>query len=349
MNGLCAADIHARLGSAWPSVLARLGIADSYLQLRKVGPCPICGGRDRFFFDNRKGRGDYFCRQCGAGDGFTLLRRIYGWPFAEARRRVITAAGLTAAETGTEFALDGAVRASMEGIECGAQIARPSARVRTIARTSCPIVDCPDAILYLESRGLWPLPNSCVLRAHAGLDYWDGSLRIGRYPGLVAEVRDFEGELVTLHVTYLEAGRKITANQPRKLLSRLIGREGCAVRLTPACDTLGIAEGIETALAATMIDGLPVWSALNTALLARFQSPAGISRLIVYADRDEAGLLAAARLTGRLRGTAKIELRPPPAPAKDWAEVLAVGIGERRRSHESPSPNASQGGQWRMA
>src|SRR6202035_2646506 len=89
-----AAELHARLGSAWPAVLAQLGIADTYLRPKKAGACPACGGGDRYTFDNRKGRGDFYCRGCGAGDGFALLQRVHGWRFSEALRRVAEVAGI---------------------------------------------------------------------------------------------------------------------------------------------------------------------------------------------------------------------------------------------------------------
>jgi phage/plasmid primase-like uncharacterized protein len=92
-----AADIHARLGSSWPAVLAQLGIADSFLRPKRAGPFPVCGGRDRYTFDNRNRRGDYICRHCGAGDGFRLLGRVHGWSFSEARSRVLQAIGVSSA------------------------------------------------------------------------------------------------------------------------------------------------------------------------------------------------------------------------------------------------------------
>lgn len=88
---LRAADIHARLGSSWPRVLAQLGVGESFLR-KKPGPCPVCGGTDRYTFDNYKGRGDFLCRHCSAGDGFALLERVHGWTFAEALSNVIAAA-----------------------------------------------------------------------------------------------------------------------------------------------------------------------------------------------------------------------------------------------------------------
>jgi putative DNA primase/helicase len=93
-----ADEIHARVGSSWPQILVQLGVPEAMLR-NKHGPCPACGGKDRFRFDNKRGRGDYICGQCGAGDGFRLLERVHGWPFSEARKRVIEGPGFHTAPT----------------------------------------------------------------------------------------------------------------------------------------------------------------------------------------------------------------------------------------------------------
>jgi putative DNA primase/helicase len=324
-----AAEIHAQLGSGWGAILAQLGIPEAALR-NKHGPCPACGGKDRFRFDNKRGRGDYICGQCGAGDGFRLLERVYGWPFPEARKRVMEAAGLRSRSS------DAAPIPIHAGLDRDDKPAIPTDRVRRLRRDRCVVGNCGDAIDYLSSRHLWPLPQGCTLHAHATAEYWDDGQRVGRYPALVADVSDVGGELVTVHLTYLQQGRKLTTHEPRKLLSPMTGREGCAVRLMPCSDVLGIAEGIETALSAAMIDGLPVWAALNTSLLAKFEPPPGVVRLRVYADRDEAGLVAALRLMERLQGRTQLEIRIPIAPAKDWNDSLISR--NTRNSGEGPSP-----------
>jgi putative DNA primase/helicase len=138
---------------------------------------------------------------------------------------------------------------------------------------------------------------------------------------LLAEVRDRDGELVTLHVTYLQNGRKLSDRTPRKLLSGAVGRVGCAVRLMP-CEgpVLGIAEGIETALAAHKILQIPVWAALNTSLLGAFEPPEGIERLVIAADNDRAGFTAAWKLRDRL--SLPVELRV--SRLADFAEDLTA-------------------------
>jgi putative DNA primase/helicase len=323
---LRAAEIHARVGASWPAVLASLGIPEERLR-KKAGPCPACGGRDRFTFDNRTGRGDYFCRGCGAGSGFDLLMRVHRWDFAEARRQVLRAAGLATAQQAAPAARRGPQ--GRPGGQPAIRPAQPSARALRLRRELCHVADCAEALAYLGSRRLWPLPEGAVLRAHPSVEYWHEGRHVGRYAALVGELRDGEGSLATLHVTYLEGGRKLAEYEPRKLLSGLAGREGCAVRLLPLSGAaLGIAEGIETALSAALLDRLPVWAALNTSLLAKFQPPPGVERLVIYADRDMAGLAAAARLMERLQGRVALELRTPAPPAKDWNDVLTASDPE---------------------
>jgi hypothetical protein len=180
---------------------------------------------------------------------------------------------------------------------------RPPTRVRDLIRTSAPVHLVPDAVAYLQSRKLWPLPKDCTLRAHPAAAYWDAGdppVLVGKFPALVAEVRDIAGDLVTAHVTYLNGGQKLADRTPRKLLSGTGGREGCAVRLVPEGRILAVAEGIETALAAIRVLRVPVWSCLSTGLLSAFKAPPGVDRLVIAADRDVPGLVAAWKLRARL-------------------------------------------------
>ena len=310
-----AQEIAARID--WPNVLAQLGVPAKALR-NKHCSCPACGGKDRFRFDNRYGRGDYICNQCGAGSGFNLLMKVHGWDFRTARDEVVRAAGLS------EFPGYTVELITPASPPPEPDIAQPPDRVLRLRAQSCSVADCDQAISYLTSRKLWPLPQGCTLRAHPSVSYFEDKQCIGRYAALIAPVVDLDAQLVTLHTTFLEHGRKITEHEPRKLLSPLVGRVGCAVRLMRAdADVLGVGEGLESCLAAGALHGLPVWSALNATLLSKFEAPAGITRLMVFADHDVAGLDAALKLTERLQGKVQIEIRKPPSPAKDWAEVLA--------------------------
>lgn len=310
-----ANKIHAILGAdGWLNVLLSSGIDKKFL--RNIhGPCPICGGKDRFRFHNKYGRGDYFCNQCGPNDGFALLMKSQGLSFSETRKRVMEFAGIVKSD-----ALPKLIRAPAPATD--AEIAKPTRRVLDLLRECCAVEDCDAAIAYLRSRALWPLPQNHALKAHPSVTYWQDRQNIGRFPALIASVRNSDGELVTLHVTYLESdGRKLAGFEARKILSAMTGHEGCAVPLMPIDgDVMGIAEGIETALSAGRIHGVPTWAALNTALLQKFEPPERINKLVIFADRDIAGLDAATKLMQRLQEKVRLEIRTP--QDKDWNDVL---------------------------
>ncbi|MBD8129192.1 TOPRIM and DUF927 domain-containing protein [Pantoea agglomerans] len=59
----------------WPEILSSLGI-DVPRAPGMHGPCPACGGKDRFRFDDLDGRGTHFCNQCEAGDGLELVMKV---------------------------------------------------------------------------------------------------------------------------------------------------------------------------------------------------------------------------------------------------------------------------------
>ena len=66
---LDASVVRNQASGKWREVLTRLGM-DLPPTAKQHGPCPTCGGKDRFRFDDRDGRGTWFCNQCEpqAGD-----------------------------------------------------------------------------------------------------------------------------------------------------------------------------------------------------------------------------------------------------------------------------------------
>lgn len=60
------------------------------------GPCPICGGKDRFRCDDKQGKGTWICNQCGAGDGFSLVEKSRGLRYSEVLKEVGAVLGLSA-------------------------------------------------------------------------------------------------------------------------------------------------------------------------------------------------------------------------------------------------------------
>ncbi len=87
---------------------------------------------------------------------------------------------------------------------------------------------------------------------------------------------------------------------------------------------MGIAEGIETALAAMKLFGIPTWSALSTYGVETFEPPSEVQRLIIFADNDVngAGQRAAEALAGRLSSRIAVEIKIPERPGTDWNDIL---------------------------
>ena len=71
----------------WVEILTRLGADASSLD-GKHRPCPSCAGTDRFRFDDQDGRGSHICSQCGAGDGFDLVQKMFSYSFKDAAQAV---------------------------------------------------------------------------------------------------------------------------------------------------------------------------------------------------------------------------------------------------------------------
>lgn len=185
-----------------------------------------------------------------------------------------------------------------------------------------------DAVaLYLKRRGfgeLWPLPG--VLRLHRALPYWHGGDKLGTFAAMVAPIAAPDGRIVALHRTYLRAdGRKADVPSPKKLTAAAGPLAGACIPLSkPKRGLIGIAEGIETALAAHCASGLPTVAAYCAGNLAAYHWPAGVQRLVIFADADKAGREAADTLRARaLAARLQCDVLTPTDEGADWADVWA--------------------------
>src|SRR5262249_11039122 len=113
--------------------------------------------------------------------------------------------------------------------------------------------------------------------------------------------------------------------EPRKKFLGPVGTNP-QVRLFDELDEeLGIAEGIETAVACFQLFNVPTWAALNDTGLANFKPPAGVRRLHIFGDRDAsfAGQAATYALAKRLKTAGLIvEDRLPDTVGVDWLDEL---------------------------
>ena len=191
-----------------------------------------------------------------------------------------------------------------------------------------PLTACDPVTQYLAQRGLGdvsPLPE--VLRLHRGLDYWHEGERVGTFPAMVAPIVAPDGRTVALHRTYLgPGGRKADVPNAKKLTGATGPLSGACIPLDrPARGLLGVAEGIETALAASLASGVPTVAAYCASALAGFLWPAGVRRLVVFADNDRAGRKSAAELQSRaVRSGLAVNVMTPTDEDADWCDVLAA-------------------------
>ena len=204
-----------------------------------------------------------------------------------------------------------------------------NARRIALLWTECvPLVPGDPAMLYLKRRGfagVWTVP--ACLRLNAALPCWEDGKRVGTFPALVAPLKAPGGQVVALHRTYLTTeGRKADVPSPRKLTGTAGPLEGACIRLhQPRRGVVGIAEGIETALAAALASGVPTVAAYSAGNLAAWDWPAGIRRLVVFGDNDVAGRKAGEALRARAfaAGLACTVLMPTEDDA-DWCDVWAA-------------------------
>ncbi len=184
------------------------------------------------------------------------------------------------------------------------------------------------AALYLQRRGfagVWPLPS--VLRFHAALPYWHDGAQLGTFPALVAPIVGRDGSMVALHRTFLTTdGRKADVPSPKKLTGAAGPTAGACVPLfAPVRGCMGIAEGIETALAACYASQVPTVAAYCAAGVAAWQWPAGLRQLMIFADADRVGQAAAGALHARaVAAGLHCDVHTPSDDGADWCDVWAA-------------------------
>ncbi len=298
--------LSVRAQGRWPGILQALGIDRQYLTGKHTG-CPICrDGRDRFRFDNKEGRGSFFCSVCGAGDGVKLVMLTKGLDFKTAAKEIEAVLGTAPVGEVKPERSDADKRAAMN----------------RLWSSSSPINANDPVAAWLFNRARVVTYPKC-LRTALRVRYEDDEPSY--HPAMVAMVSDPDGRPTILHRTYLtKDGRKAPVEKPRRVMAGTIAK-GSAVRLMEHGDVLGIAEGIETAFAASALFGVPCWAALNAGMLSEWVPPEGVREVVVFGDNDGnyTGQAAAFSLARRLAcKNLKAVVKIPQAIGQDWNDVF---------------------------
>jgi putative DNA primase/helicase len=278
----------------WHGILPQLGISSKLLRNRH-GPCPMCGGKDRFRFDDREGKGTWICNKCGSGDGAELVKRVKGVEFKEAAKMIEGAVGKV--DRRPERPKIEADKSELKRIWDAALPIRPGSAVADYLDYRCGKME----------RNLFNVRESANGRV------------------MLAKVQQLDGEGVNIHRTYVETGQRkvMPGNLPA----------GCAIRLSFVWErmTLGIAEGIETAISATALFKVPVWAAISAPLLKKWRPPQWVEKVIIFGDNDEnfTGQEAAYALARSLSGDVEVEVRIPSIPGWDWNDVHRNNLDNR--------------------
>jgi len=336
-------ELRERARHHWQGILGNLGISGSLKN--KHQPCPCCGGKDRFRFDDKDGYGTFICNQCGAGDGFRLVMNLLQCDFKHAASIVESYLG------------NGWVNAHPIATTPAKTQEQPEkqqdkqAKLLSIFEQAKPLTPDSPAVQYLHQRGITLRARARIapeipqmLRYHPALPYWtqhdSEPMHMGNRPALIAAITQLDGTLQGLHCTYLQQGtwQKLAIVHPqtgeplpaKKMQTRYGGAlTGAAVQLYPIQNNrLAVAEGIETALAARELlpNCPPVWAALSANGMASLVLPGSINELWIIADNDTPrpiGMQAAETLANRaIKAGIAVKLWQPETQGWDALDEL---------------------------
>lgn len=247
----------------WPNILPALGVK---VMKNRHQACPVCGGSDRFRFDDKEGRGTWFCNQCGAGDGLKLVEKVFGVSASEAAGKVNAVTGnlspvapemIAAAEAGTEADRKAAAALAAKLMEK----TQPASGNAYLTRKGFPALECLTLTAMHKTGGV--------------------TFRAG---DVVVSLHDDTGALVNLQLINSDGlKRTLKGGQVKGACHVIEGQKQAGKRMW-------IVEGYATALTVHHLTGETVMVALSSvnllslASLARHKYPA--CQIVLAADRD---------------------------------------------------------------
>lgn len=319
----------------WATIYART--LPELKQNQKGQPCPSCGGKDRFDLSkNWIEKGDFYCRGCGAGDGFSLLGKATGKSFPDVCDLVKKVLGIDPANAQidyTEQLRKRQAREAAERLKLEQDAERNYHFLHQIMSQVKPLHTFEPGLNYFRHRGLGGLIDRGDLPlnwlGHPCLRYDEHQ----SFPAMLAPVA-VNSQPVSLHRTYITPeGFKAPVEHARKLTPPIWpgATVGAAIRLYRPTTDLVVSEGIESGLAIRLAcPDLPVWSCVTAGGLKSVLIPDGVTMVYIAADNDRSGTgqQAANDLQDRLtmEGIESVVIMPPDpgegSKGRDWLDVV---------------------------
>ncbi|MEX5869806.1 toprim domain-containing protein [Providencia rettgeri] len=306
----------------WAKIFAHYGLPPITGRKHFKGKCPLCERKGKFRIDDKNGLGTWICT-CDSGTGFQLLEKTQGKSFKVLADEVDMLLG--------NHRENIAPKPQTKDISIAGfreRIIKCYSNLKSLKDTS--------AAKYLHNRGIYELPSEQVKFC----DKQPVKHNPNSFQAIWSLATDSKGQLCYLHRTYLEGDKKARLSLVKRMDALqednyLEYASSVAIRMFPVASTLGIAEGIETALSCKQIYGVNTWSTMNAGHMAKFVAPKGVKHLIVFADNDwSATGEAAAYECARKNLVAnndieKVSVRWP--DLNDFNDLLTQGCEARER------------------
>jgi len=322
-------DLKNQHQGQWYGLLVAAGIGSEYLDKgpHAHGPCPACGGEDRFRYDDKHGHGNYICNQCSpkGGDGLNLIMNVRRVDLATAIRLVDELAG------SPDTRLEQCSRPRSTSVQGDkAKYEKALKEMRKVWDEAFPVDPADPVWLYLtKTRNLRLVEVPTALRFHPGLTFKTQS-HTG--PAMVSALTTAAGEIVQVHRTFLtNDGQKALGKMSKGLMSGggTPMPPGSAIRLFEPGRQLGVTEGIENAIACHQAFGVPTWACYSSGVMHKLIVPATVEEVVIFADNDpekngkRAGQEAATKLAERLYSEGKeVIIMTPPTVGRDWCDEI---------------------------
>lgn len=321
-------DVVAAACGHWPELLAAMGIDTP--SRGKHGPCPACGGKDRFRLDDQTGRGTFICSQCGSGDGLDLVCRVLSTTPKAAAELLAPLVGLSAG--GLDPVERERIRQQQQARAEQGRKQDEQQRQKAARRAAAIAGDVAQGVSpYLTAKGLeWPQAtiNRTLIR-EGGENFPAGSL--------VVTLTNEAGELVNVQLIradgtkrYLHGGQKAGA------FHRIDGGELVAI-----CEGFATGLSIHQATGATVFCGMDCGNLAAVAQIARRQHPE--ARILLCGDNDEGTQGNPGKLKAEQAAVAIGGLVALPPIAGDWNDYhRAHGLTATREVIMSTSATHTQ-------